>query len=105
MTGARESVRGMPVATRQSASSQFTLAPGEARQAAFDFRRFTGRVPAGQRLRPSLAVEQYELLPSGQLQLQREYALSFGEVGAGVALGPPGDALKRLGEVLRKARP
>lgn len=103
----REAVQGMPVATRQQASSQFTLAPGESRTAAFEFRRFTGKVPAGSVLTPSIAVEQYALLPSNQLQLVREHALSFGSVPAGGSLQPQqlGDALRNLGEALKKARP
>lgn len=103
----REAVQGMPVATRQQASSQFMLAPGESRTAAFEFRRFTGKVPAGSVLTPSIAIEQYALLPSNQLQLVREHALSFGSVPAGGGLPPQqlGDALRNLGEALRKARP
>ncbi|MFN3304780.1 MAG: hypothetical protein ACK44A_13815 [Roseateles sp.] len=103
----REAVQGMPVATRQQASSQFTLAPGESRTAAFEFRRFTGKVAAGRLLTPSIAVEQYALLPSNQLQLMREHALSFGSVPAGGGLQPQqlGDALRNLGEALKKTRP
>ncbi|HEY0953304.1 MAG TPA: hypothetical protein VGE36_01010 [Roseateles sp.] len=103
----REAVQGMPMATRQRASSQFTLAPGESRTAAFDFRRFTGKVPAGSVLTPSIAVEQYELLPANQLQLVREHALSFGSVPAGGSLQPQqlGDALRNLGEALKRVRP
>ncbi|MFN3861596.1 MAG: hypothetical protein ACK4R2_09010, partial [Roseateles sp.] len=97
------SVQGIPVSTRERASSQFTLAPGESRTASFDFQRFTGKVPAGSVLSPSIAVEQYELLPSNQLKLQREYALSFGEVRGGAGADPRqlGNALKDLGKLLR----
>lgn len=98
----RESVQGMPVSTREKASSQFTLRPGEARTAAFVFRRFVGKVPPGTVFAPALTVEQYTLLPSQQLQLAREYSLSFGELRAG-GLGPGlGEALQGLGELLKK---
>jgi hypothetical protein len=97
----RTSVQGIPVSTRDRASSQFTLAPGESRTASFDFRRFTGKVPAGTVLSPSIAVEQYELLPSNQLKLQREYALGFGEVRGGADPRQLGNALKDLGKLLR----
>jgi hypothetical protein len=99
-----DSVQGMPVSSRNSASSQFTLGPGESRTAAFVFRRFVGNVPAGTRFSPSLAVEQYVLLPSNQLQLTREYSLGFGEVrgGASADLQKLGDAVKGLGELFRK---
>jgi hypothetical protein len=69
-------------------------------------------VPAGTRLNPSIAVEQYELLPSNQLRLEREHALSFGELGGGAgalpssagasaatASGDPADAVKALREL------
>jgi hypothetical protein len=86
----RNSVQGIPISTRDRASSQFTLQPGESRTASFDFRRYTGSVPAGTRLNPSIAVEQYELLPSNQLRLEREYALSFGEIRGGAGARPSG---------------
>lgn len=97
----RESVQGMPVATRERASSQFTLQPGESRTAAFVFRRYVGKVPAGTRFTPSFAVEQYVLLPSNQLQRVREYALGFGEVRGGADLRQLGEAVKGLGNLLR----
>ena len=98
----RNSVQGIPVSTRQRASSQFTLRPGESRTANFDFRRYTGRVPAGSVLSPSIAVEQYELLASNQLKLQREYALGFGEVRTTANLQDVGQALKNLRDTFRK---
>lgn len=105
----RESVQGMPVSTRERASSQFTLAAGESRTAAFIFRRYVGRVPPGTVFAPQLAVEQYQLLPSNQLQLVREYALGFGEVPGGGALGGAaadlqqlGNAINALGELFKK---
>lgn len=100
----RESVQGIPVATRERASSQFTLRPGETRTAAFVFRRYVGRVPAGTVFSPSIAVEQYALLASNQLQLQREHALGFGQVKGGGSAGAANvaDALKNLGDLLKK---
>lgn len=86
----RSDVQGIPVSTRERASSQFTLAPGESRRAQFRYTRFVGKTRIGTRFTPSLAVEQYELLPSNQLRLQREYALDFGAQGAaggGMAAG------------------
>lgn len=100
-----DSVQGMPVSTRDKASSQFTLRPGESRTAAFIFRRFVGNVPPGTVFSPSLAVEQYELLPSNQLKLEREHSLSFGEVrGGGVGGANAVEALKNLGDLLKKKR-
>jgi hypothetical protein len=98
----RESVQGIPISTRARASSQFTLGPGETRTAAFIFRRYVGRVPAGAVFSPAIAVEQYELLPSNQLQLIREYSLSFGTLRGGANLQQLGDVVKGLGELLKK---
>ena len=97
----RESVQGMPVSTRTSASSQFTLGPGESRTAAFIYRRFVGRVPAGTVFSPSLAVEQYALLPSNQLKLEREVALGFGEVRSTANVQDVGRALKDLRDLFK----
>lgn len=97
-------VQGIPVSTRERASSQFMLGPGETRQAQFVYGRYTGKVPAGSVLNTSLALEQYELLPSNQLRLVREHALAFGEVRAGGAapdLRQLGQTLKGLGDALR----
>ncbi|HSM23038.1 MAG TPA: hypothetical protein VK876_12615 [Rubrivivax sp.] len=100
-------VQGMPVSTRAKASSQFTLAPGESRQAQFRYTRFVGKTPVGTAFSPALAVEQYELLPSNQLRLVREYALDFGAVSgiAGASGASAQDlqrALQSLGDLFKK---
>ncbi|MFT4267100.1 MAG: hypothetical protein QM586_07750 [Xenophilus sp.] len=76
-------VTGIPVSTRNKASSQFTLAPGASRAAAFRYERHAGKTAQGTVFEPSLAVEQYDLLPSRQLRLAGEHALYFGQVRAG----------------------
>ena len=98
-------VQGMPVSTRDSASSQFTLVPGEARDASFRYRRFAGTAKQiGTSFSPSLVVEQYELLPSNQLKLLREYSLNYTNLRYGSTAGgsaaPAGAAA--LDEALRK---
>jgi hypothetical protein len=99
-----ESVQGIPVSTRDNASSQFSLRAGETRNATFQFRRFVGKVPPGTVFSPSLVVEQYELLPSNQLKLEREHALSFGEVRSSAGAANAVEALKNLGDLLKKKR-
>jgi hypothetical protein len=70
-------------------------------------------VPPGTVFAPQLAVEQYQLLPSNQLQLVREYALGFGDLRGGGAIGGAasdaaadlqqlGNAINALGELFRK---
>jgi hypothetical protein len=99
-------VQGIPVSTRSSASSQFTLAPGESRRAQFRYTRFVGKTRLGNSFTPALALEQYELLPSNQLRLVREVALDFGAVAAGG--GPAGGAadvqqlLQGLGKLFKQ---
>lgn len=99
-------VQGMPVSTRDRASSQFTLAPGQSRSASFRYTRFVGRTALGTSFAPELAVEHYELLPSNQLRLLREYVLAFApqRAGTGAAATPQdlGEALKNLRDQLRK---
>ena len=98
-------VQGMPVSTRDSASSQFTLAPGESRNASFRYRRFAGTAKQiGTSFSPSLVVEQYELLPSNQLKLLREYSLNYTNLrygGAGGGSAAPA-AAAALDEALQK---
>jgi hypothetical protein len=95
-------VQGMPVSTRDTASSQFTLAPGEARNASFRYRRFAGKAnQIGTSFSPSLAVEQYELLPSNQLRLVREHSLNYTDLRYGGASGAPAGAAA-LDEALQK---
>jgi hypothetical protein len=96
-----DAVQGMPVSTRSRASSQFTLAPGETRSARFRYTRYIGKTPLGSTFSPALAVEQYELLPSNQLRLVREYALDFGAVAGGGATDLR-RALKGLGELFKR---
>lgn len=98
----RESVQGIPVSTRDRASSQFTLQPGESRTAAFVFRRYVGKVPPGTVFSPSIAVEQYELLASNQLRLEREHALGFLAARAGGGAANLGDAIRGIGDLLKK---
>lgn len=98
-------VQGIPVSTRGSASSQFTLAPGESRNASLRYQRFAGTAKQiGTSFSPSLVVEQYELLPSSQLKLQREYSLTYTNLRYGGAAGggavPAGAAA--LDEALQK---
>ncbi len=102
----REHVQGIPVSTRDSASSQFTLAPGQSRSAVFRYTRHVAKTQVGTRFSPALAVEQYELLPSNQLRLLREYALDFGAVAPGGSAAAAGEDLQRalqtLGNIFKK---
>lgn len=100
----RTTVQGIPVSTRDRASSQFTLRPGESRTAAFIYSRYVGRVPAGTMFSPTLAVEQYELLASNQLKLEREHALAFGDVRGGASLQNLNDAVKGLSDLFKKKK-
>lgn len=95
-------VTGIPVSTRQRASSAFALAPGESGMASFRYTRFVGKTQVGRSFTPDLVVEQYELLPSNQLKLIREHAFNFPAQTGGA--GAPADlqrALQGLGELLK----
>lgn len=94
-------VTGIPVSTRRNASSQFTLAPGQSRAAAFRYERHVGKGVLGTVFEPSLAVEEYELLPSNQLRLVGEHALYFGPMRAG---GAGANAVQTLRNMLKKEK-
>lgn len=98
-----DAVQGMPVSTRKSASSVFSLAPGESRTASFRYQRYVGRnVPPGTVFQPSLTIEQYKLQSADRLQLERDYLLSFGAASAGPLSAQGGDELKKVVEGLGK---
>ena len=95
-------VTGIPVSTRRKASSQFTLAPGQSRAAAFRYERHVGKGVLGTVFEPSLTVEEYELLPSNELRLAGEHSLYFGPTRSGVSGAKPAQTLQGLRGMLKK---
>jgi hypothetical protein len=85
------SATGIGTVTGRSADPQFSLAPGQSRDASFRLRRYrTGRNALGTAFAYSLALEQLEILPGNQVRAAREYSVSFDQLAAGA----PGDATR-----------
>jgi len=98
------SASGIGVVTGSTADAQFSLAPGESRDATFQLRRFnTGRNAIGTAFNYSLALVQLEVLPGNQVRSLREYSLTFDDLTPGTpsAAGQQVDAeVGKLGQKL-----
>ena len=98
------SASGIGTVARNSADPQFTLAPGESRDATFALRRFgTGRNAIGSSFNYSLALEQLEILPGNQLRSVREFSLNFDDISAAApaaASQQVNDEVGKLGQKL-----
>jgi hypothetical protein len=83
--GSRDaSVTGMGISAAGRADPQFALAPGEARTAIFQVRRFaTGRNPIGTRFTYDLAIEQLEVHAGGQARGVRQHSISIPGLATG----------------------
>lgn len=90
------------------ADAQFSLAPGEARDARLTLYRFDGAAKAkGTTFSESVSFVLLEPLPGGQVRVGREFAVSFNDVatGGGDATIQTGmSAAQRLLEAMRKPR-
>lgn len=105
-------VHGIGMVTRDRASLQFALAPGQSRGFALDFNGY-GRFPMARRFAASLTLAQLEPLPGNQVRTVREHAVSLAEApagllgggsGAGNAAGPANvlEAVQGLRDLLQK---
>jgi hypothetical protein len=93
------SATGIGTVTARSADPQFSLAPGQSRDASFRLRRYgTGRNALGTAFAYSLALQQLEILPGNQVRASREYSVSFDQLAAGA----PGDAGQVAGDEVGK---
>jgi hypothetical protein len=80
---------GMGVVSARSADPQFRLAPGEAREAAFEgVLQYSRRgPPPGNVFQHDLTIAELEVVGASQVRTLREYALSFTNLRAGGASG------------------
>lgn len=90
----RDSVRGMGAVTGGNADARFTLEPGEASDARFEFTWKATKATLGTIYDLDLTVQEIEALPGGQYKPGRERVLHFSNVGqqAGAAVAPVGAA-------------
>ena len=100
------SVQGMGMVERGGADAQFVLTPGQSREARFSVIRFeVWNKQLGTAFNQDLSVVLLEPLPSGQIRVGREFALSFHDLTPG-GPAPSGNALandaaKKLFEAIR----
>ncbi len=79
------SVQGIGYVTGRSADPQFTLSPGQSRNATFSVTRYNARAPIGTAFQHDLVISELELM-GGQTQAVRtlrENSLSFANLTAG----------------------
>ena len=78
-----QSASGIGMVTSRSADPQFTLSPGESRDATFQLRRYgTGRNAIGSAFNYSVALVQLEILPGNQVRSVREFSLTFDDLAS-----------------------
>ena len=74
---------GIGRAEGANVDAQFQLAPGQSREAKFSVIRFEGaRAEHGTVFNEDLSVLLVETLPSGQVRVGREFAISFHDMSA-----------------------
>ena len=88
------SFKGIGIVSRNTADPQFTLAPGQVRNAQFNVTRFNA---AGQQLGTGysydVVVVELEALPSQQLRTLREHSLNFPNLSTRSYAAATGDAV------------
>jgi hypothetical protein len=97
-------VAGIGQVTRSKADPQFTLRPGEARTATFNYSRYVGKTAIGTVFNPDLVVARLEVLPGNQVRTVGEYSVSFTNIaagGLGDAVSSADDAGRQLVEGLK----
>lgn len=99
-----EHVAGIGQASRSKADPQFSLRPGEARTAVFNYTRYVGKTALGTIFNPQLVVAQLEIIPGNQVRTVGEYSISFANIAPGNFANPVSsvdDAGRQLVEGLK----
>lgn len=85
------SVKGMGYVTGRSADPQFTLNPGQSRNATFGLIRYEAKPPYAQAWNYDVVIPEIEVLPGQQIRTVRQNSLNFANLApgsfAGVAAG------------------
>lgn len=77
------SVKGIGMVAGRSADTQFSLAPGQSRNATFGIIRFNAKPPIGDAWNYDLVIEEIEILPGQVVRSARANSISFTNVRAG----------------------
>ena len=98
-------VKGTGICSGRVADPQFALAPGQSREATFEYAlKLTGATILGTVWTASFTANELELLPGNQIRIGRELLLSFRDLSAGggsrgaVAAAPAAGELTTRGE-------
>jgi hypothetical protein len=77
------SVKGIGMVEGRSVDTQFSLAPGQARNATFGIIRFNAKPPIGDAWNYDVVIEEIEILPGQVVRSARANSISFSNVRAG----------------------
>lgn len=90
------SAQGIGYVTYRSADTQFTLAPGQSRNATFNLIRFGARPPIGSAWGFDVVIDELEILPGQQVRTVRENSLSFQNLSSGLSGSLAGGGVEAL---------
>ncbi len=77
------SVKGIGMVAGRSVDTQFSLAPGQSRNATFGLIRFNARPPIGDAWNYDVVVEEIEILPGQVVRSTRQNSVNFTNLRAG----------------------
>lgn len=77
------SVKGIGYVTGRSADPQFTLNPGQARNATFGLIRYEAKPPYGEAYNYDVVIPEIEILPGQQIRTVRQNSLNFANLAPG----------------------
>jgi hypothetical protein len=81
------SFKGIGLVTARSADTQFTLNPGQSRNATFNIVRFNAAPPIGNAWNYDVVIDEVEVLPGQVVRSARQNSLSFANLTAGTFSG------------------
>jgi hypothetical protein len=87
------SVKGIGMVTARAADTQFSLTPGQARNATFNIIRFNATPPIGNAWNYDVVIDEVEVLPGQVVRSARQNSLSFASLTAGTFSGGSAAAL------------
>jgi hypothetical protein len=101
------SVKGIGLVEARSVDTQFSLAPGQVRNATFGLIRFNAKPPIGDAWNYDLVIEEIEILPGQVVRSVRQNSVSFADLRAGSfagAAGGAGDVATRVLDLLERPK-
>jgi hypothetical protein len=84
------SVKGIGMVAGRSVDTQFSLTPGQSRNATFNIIRFNAAPPIGNAWNYDVVIDEIEVLPGQVVRSARQNSLSFANLSAGTFTGSTG---------------